>query len=316
MIEIGIQTKGIVPARGIDQGFQMIAEAGFTKVDINIDVFLKNHDIYKGKNTTGFFDADINDIALYFQQFNVAMEKYGITPSQAHAPYPVWVPDKPDMSEYMQATVIPKSIVIASVLHIPWMVIHPAKMQYMLDRSPDREREYNLEYFKSLVPLLKEFGVKICLENLYEGTPDHRQEGTCANPKEVRYYLDELNSFAGEELFGICLDMGHLQLVHRDPCAYIREVGSALKILHLHENNGVDDLHHMPFTFGGAAGEGQHWDEIMKTLAQIGFDGTLSFETFPCMKSFPRSCAPQVLKTLYGIGEYFKSVIEKERIIA
>ncbi len=312
-MDIGIQTKGIVPAHGIENGFAQIAAVGFQRVDINIDLFLKNNEVYSGNKGNGFFDSSLEDLVLYFQQYVVAMEKYGIRPSQMHAPYPVWVPGKPQMTEYMHATVIPKSIVIAEALQVPWMVIHPFKMQFLSDKSPEEERRRNIEYFKVLVPLLKQCNVKVCLENLYENYANRLVEGTCANPKEVLYYLDELNTYAGEELFGICLDTGHLQLVHRDPYDYITQLGSHLKILHLHENEGVNDLHHMPFTFGRRAGEGQDWQRIFEALAKIDFDGTISFETFPCVSSFPRGCEEEVLRTIYQIGCYFKDEIDKEK---
>ena len=35
----------------------------------------------------------------------------------------------------------------------------------------------------------------------------------CADPDDAIWYLDTLNDYAGEELFGFCLDTGHLQLV-------------------------------------------------------------------------------------------------------
>ena len=44
-------------------------------------------------------------------------------------------------------------------------------------------------------------------------------------------------------------------------------------------------------------------------MKEIGFDGTLSFETYPCMNSFPDSMADKVLKTIYEIGEYWKTQI-------
>ena len=49
MLDIGVQTKGIIPEMDIDKGFGTISEAGFTRVDINIDTFLKNSDLYAEK---------------------------------------------------------------------------------------------------------------------------------------------------------------------------------------------------------------------------------------------------------------------------
>lgn len=307
MLDIGVQTKGILPDMEIDKGFKLIREAGFRKVDINLDTFLKNSDLYAGK-LNGFFSSSIEDLFLYFSQYRKAMDRYGIEPSQMHAPYPVRVEGREQQNEYMQGTVIPKSILIAEFLRVPWMVVHPFKMQYVYDKN--REFNENIAYFKMLVPLLKQCGVRICFENLYEGIGTRIVEGVCADPEDAVKYIDTLNDYAGEELFGFCLDTGHLQLVNRDPYAFMTRLGSRLKALHIHENNGVGDLHQLPFTFGKNKEEGQIWNRIFEGLAETGFDRTLSFETFPCMNSFPKGMRSNVLSTIYGIGSYMREEIE------
>ena len=42
MLKVGVQTKGILPDMPVDKGFQFIKDAGFEKVDLSIDTFLKN----------------------------------------------------------------------------------------------------------------------------------------------------------------------------------------------------------------------------------------------------------------------------------
>lgn len=306
MLDIGVQTKGLLPDMQIDKAFSMIKEAGFNRVDINIDVFLKNTDLYAGK-TNEFFNASIEELYVYFNQYKQAMDKYGIRPSQMHAPYPVRVEGKDKQNAYMQGTVIPKSILIAEILKVPWVVVHPFKMQYVYGR--ERERIENVEYFKMLVPLLKQCKVGICFENLYEGCFNRMREGVCANPEDAVWYIDTLNDYAGEELFGFCLDTGHLQLVNRNPYDFITKLGRRLKALHIHENDAIGDLHQMPYTFGNKSIEGQDWDMFYKGLKDIGFDGTLSFETFPCVNSFPREMAATVLNSICEIGKYMAEKI-------
>lgn len=306
MITVGIQTKGIVPEYTPEEAAKIIAEAGFTKVDVNLDCFLKNTDVYKGK-INRFFDADITTLREYFATLRDALQQEEITPSQMHAPYPIYAPHKPDVTDYMQNNVIPKSIVIASTMEIPWLVMHPFKMQYL--HGIEAERNANLEFFQSLIPSLKEHKVKVCVENLYESIGRRIVEGPCADPEDAIWYVDTLNAIAGEELFGICLDMGHLQLVKRDASEYIRRVGRRLKITHIHENDGIGDLHQMPYTFGGNGKEGRDWESIIQALRDISYDGTLSFETFPCMNSFPTEMGEETLRTICAIGNYWKSKI-------
>ena len=231
MINVGVQTKGILPEMGIENGIAKIANAGFERVDFNLDTFLKNSDVYSGR-INSFFDQNIEDLLAYFGEYKKAFHKYGIRPSQMHAPYPIFLWNRSDISEYMQNVVIPKSIAIAGFLEIPWVVMHPFKLQYKY--GLEAEQAMNVEFFSSIIPLLKEYHVKICVENLYEGIGNRITEGTCANPDDAIFYVDMLNMMAGEELFGICLDTGHIQLVHRQPADYIAKVGERLKLLHMH----------------------------------------------------------------------------------
>lgn len=299
-MNIGVQTKGILPEMELEKGVSLIASAGFTRVDFNLDTFLKNSDVYAGR-INSFFDEDLTNLLLFFGEYKKMFGKYGICPSQMHAPYPILHPTRPNISDYMQQVVIPKSIAIAGMMEIPWVVMHPFKLQYSY--GIDAEQAMNLEYFRSLIPLLQEHHVGVCVENLYEGIGGRITEGTCADPREAIWYVDTLNELAGEELFGCCLDTGHMELVHRRPADYVRAIGSRLKILHVHENDAIGDLHQMPFTFGNNKDDGIDWNDFKNALAEVGFDGTISFETFPCVKSFPRGVRAEVLQTIHAIGE-------------
>lgn len=308
MIEVGVQTKGLIPEKPLEVGIKMISDAGFTRVDYNLDTYLKNIAIYSG-NINQFFDEPLENLMTYFSNQRDVMKKNGISPSQMHAPYPFFVYGKDNQNQYMREVVVPKSIAIASAMNVSWMVLHPAKMQYTFGK--DEEMKVNLEFFASLILLLKKYGVGICVENLYEGVGGRITEGVCSNPEEAVAYVDVLNEYAGEELFGICLDTGHLQLTKRDAAEYISKVGDRLKILHLHENDAIGDLHQMPYTFGGERYDGLDWSKIAKALADIDFDGTLSFETFPCMNSFMQGMEADVLATIYAIGDDLRNQINE-----
>lgn len=307
MITIGVQTKGILLENGIEKGTQMIRDAGFDCVDLNLDVFLKNSDVYAGK-INDFFKEPLDNLGVYFGEWRKQLDAKGLKASQMHAPYPYYIDGKGGQNDFMMQEVIPKSIIIAEILGVPWMVLHPAKLQYIYDI--ETEKQFNISYFRQLIPLLKQCHVGLCVENLYEGDNNRIIAGTCADPEEACWYVDTLNEEAGEELFGVCLDVGHLQLVRRDPYDYIKTLGSRLKILHLHENDAVGDEHQMPFSFGSSEEQGLNWKRIAQALKEIGFDGTLSFETFPCMNSFPMGMEQTVLEVIHSIGVCLRNEIE------
>ena len=181
-MEIGVQTKGIYPERNAKQALQMIRNAGFTNIDFNIDAFLLNTDVYAGRMNS-FFDQDIEELKSYFYPMKECMKQYGIYASQMHAPYPVMIQGREEQNRFMMEQVIPKSLAIASYLEIEWVVVHPIKLQY--NAGIQKEREENMKFFQTLIPLLEKYHVKICLENLYESVGQRIAEGVCANPVDA-----------------------------------------------------------------------------------------------------------------------------------
>ena len=85
--------------------------------------------------------------------------------------------------------------------------------------------------------------------------------------------IDELNEKAGREAFGFCLDTGHMLLVGKRFETFVPILGSRLKTLHLHDNDGVLDRHLAPF-----AGQ-LNWEDFINSMRDVGYKGDLSFET-------------------------------------
>lgn len=309
MHRLGVQTKGLVGENSIDSGLELIAEAGFDCVDLNLDAFLTNRELYGGK-ANGFFDKSLSELEEIFGRIQNAMDRLGLFPSQMHAPYPVRVQGREEQNQYMRNQVIPKCLHIAAFLGVPFVVIHPWKLQY--SASVEEEMEANRGYFSSLIPLAEEYRRIICLENLYEGFGNRLVEGVCGDIRRSVKLIEALNKEAGKERFGFCLDTGHLNIVRRDPEEAIRLLGNHLKILHLHDNDGWGDLHQFPYSFcaGGGPGRGVDWAGVLRGLRAVGYEGVLSFETSPCLRSFPEALMPDVLRAIERTGRYFASVLE------
>lgn len=317
MNKIGVQTKGILDVLCADAAISMIADAGFERIDFNLDTHLQNFEIYE-REINSFFDKSEEELIAFFTPLKEAMKKYGISASQMHAPYPVLVYGHDKANKYMLENVIPKSFAIGSFLEIPYMVIHPYKQQYYTDKKT--EREQNISFFEKMIPYIKRYHVSVLLEDLYENIGGRMVESVCNDPDETACDIDILNSMVGKindtEAFGICVDSGHLNLVGQDPYRYITTLGKRVKALHLHDNDGVGDYHQLPYSYGGAGGNHQlgiDWESFTRALADIHYEGTLSFETFPCMGSFPEGVRASVLRTIAAVGRSFAGDIEKER---
>lgn len=297
-----MQSKGIIIDTNIEEGFQRIKEAGFQCIDFSLDQYMVNSDIYAGKNLH-FFDKSEDEIRDYFSKHHDYAKKYGLYYSQMHMPYPLYVYGKEEISQYMWEQVVPKSLLVCETLECPYIVVHPFKIRTQL--GIEAEKEENIRYFKKLIPMLRGKTYKICFENLYENRNGRLVPGVCAYPEEAIYYLDTLNEMAGEECFGFCFDVGHANLIGMDMYRMITMLGNRLKVLHLHDNDGIYDLHQIPYTFTRERGKAlaTDWEGVLQGLRDIGFGGTLSFETYPGMSCFPERIQQKVLELIAEIGK-------------
>ncbi len=310
MLKIGVQTKGIIEAQTVMQGFAMIKRAGFDCVDVDLDLFLTDNEV-DGTERQRFFEQSKEELEIRLRPYKTAMEMYGIVPSHIHVHDSGSIHETEKQKRFREDVIIPESLAIAGLLQIPYVVVPPVKVQYLLRR--EEEVQQNTRYFQSLIPWAKENQVMICLKNLYEDVGGRIVEGACADPAEVVSYLEELNEYAGEECFGFCLDIGHVNLVGRDMYDTIKALGKYIKVIHLHDNDAKGDLHQMPFTFRDIDrhGFGVNWERVIKGLREISYDGVLNFDVFPCMKSFPPQVAEQVLGVMAQTGRYVVLGMEK-----
>ncbi|MFR2694473.1 MAG: hypothetical protein ACLTBV_31630 [Enterocloster bolteae] len=141
-----------------------LIKAGFDCIDLNLDVFLKNSELYQGEMNR-FFEQSIEELRQYFTSYQEGARRFGLSRSQMHAPYPVWVLGREEQNRIMVETVIPKCLAIAGFLGIPMWSSIPSKMQYRTDLSGREKAEHGV--FKNLIkPAREHNNVTICLENL------------------------------------------------------------------------------------------------------------------------------------------------------
>jgi len=298
---ISVQTGSILDPFGIEEGFQMIADAGFDGVDINLDHCLPSRQIREGV-CAGFFDQSDEAILAAIRPYREAAQKRGIRILQAHAPFPTYTTDRA-MNDYVSHA-LKKTIMMCNFLGCKYLVVHPGFLPADARMTPDEEWALNIEMYSNLIPALKEYGVICCLENMFSGLRGKLMQAICSVPEEANHYIDLLNEIAGEELFGFCLDTGHAMLLGQDLYTVIHQLGSRIRILHVHDNNGLSDEHLFPYM--GIT----DWDRFCRGLKEINYKNHLSFETFRGLDTFDAALTPELLKLLHATGELFVSRIE------
>lgn len=313
MLQIGVQTKNVVDDRNPQEGFELLARSGFSCVDFSLNGYLLNTDIYRS-DINRFFDAPVSELERFFTSHKEAAHAAGITVNQMHMPYPIYVPNgKPEINDYLRNEVAVKSMYICKFFGCPNIVIHGLKLARFLG-SENAEWEYTERFIDSVAPMAKEMGIVICIENLYEGVGGHLIEGPCCNARKAAERIDRINDRYHAEVLGFCLDTGHANLVGIDFEDFITTLDHRLKVLHIHDNDGVGDLHQIPYTFARTRENkcSTDWDGFLTGLHRIHFDQVLSFETAPVLTAFPEEMKGEALRFIAQIGKYFASKIERE----
>ena len=102
-------------------------------------------------------------------------------------------------------------------------------------------------------------------------------------------FIEAMNTESDEDIFRFCLDIGHAVLLKQDIRRMIKVMAEYLVITHLHDNNGIKDLHSLPYTniqnWGGSFSV--DWVNFIQGMKEINYRGTLSFETAGIMLSMP-----------------------------
>ena len=302
---ISVQTGGIFELYGIDEGMRRIAQAGFDCVDLGLSAYLPGKKIHQGLIEGEFTLPEDAFIEQVIRPIRDAGAKYGVGFGQAHAPYSTWTPFSEEMNDFLMHS-FEMCLTACAYLNCPYLVIHPACMHYEYRLDPDTEHELNIKRYSQLIPAARRTGVKILLENMFTSYHEKIVEASCSDMHEACGYMDALNQIAGEELFGFCYDSGHASLLGKDQGIALHTLGSRLKALHLHDNDGVHDAHRFPY-YGVV-----DWDMVIRSLREISYQGTINFETSGELTAHHSALVPKLLELLAETGRLFASEIDRE----
>lgn len=313
-LAIGVQSKNIVNDNNPMEGFEMMRRAGFTCCDFSLNEYLSNTLLYAYERND-LFGQPIDKLRAFFEPHKEAAEAAGIRINQMHMPYPVYVPGAPaELNEYLAGVVAPRSMEICAYFGCHYIVVHGFKLAASLG-SEEAEWERTEAFLKALVPVARELHITICMENIYTGSGSHIVEGPCCDALKTAARIDRMNAEAGAEVFGFCFDTGHANLIGLDFENFIMTLGNRIKVLHIHDNDGIDDLHQIPFTFarGRENKTSTDWEGFTSGLGKIGYDKVLSFETGPALATFPAQMKQDALAFIARIGEFLAGETGRER---
>lgn len=307
-MKLSIQSQLLVKDFGIDTAYRMIREAGFEAIDWNIDVDFSIAAVRQAEKLEGLsiLEKPQKELTELYADQLAAIRANGLEITQAHAPFPCYLPDREDILDY--CIEIYKNILpFLDSIGCKNLIVHGITVQ---ERNPQLTVEecnrLNMKLYESLIPTLRQTKqIKVCLENLFTEISllgSGYWEGCCSDPHTAAAWIDHLNEKAGKRCFGLCLDTGHLNLLRKPFRSYVPILGDRILALHIHDNLQTGDSHLMPYA--GSI----HWEHFLSEMKAVGYRGDLSFETFSQTKAsrLPAPLAPLFLRTIAEIGEYFR----------
>lgn len=139
--------------------------------------------------------------------------------------------------------------------NIPTLVMHTCEIE-----SPDPSRyPFLLENMKRIADACAQNEVKLAVENLGK---------TCPAENIIRDLSDN-------PWVGLCFDSGHNNVVRGSDFRLPEEFSDRIFALHIHDNNGLEDQHVLPYSDGCTV----DWKKFMDTMDGTSFGGSLMLES-------------------------------------
>ena len=209
------------------------------------------------------YNCDEEEFRRLMQEELARAKEAGIVFSQVHGPwrYPPQDATPEDRAERKEK--MEMCFRAAKIVECPYVVIHPI-MPYGTKEDPDPETMFqmNVEFFSSLIPAARENGVTICIENM------PMSKLSISPPSETLRLIEAID----DPNVAFWLDTGHSIVMDEQPADAVRMGAEKLRVLHVHDSDGVQDRHWYP-------GEGAiDWTDFSAALKEVAFDGIVSME--------------------------------------
>lgn len=193
------------------------------------------------------------------------LREEGVQPTSLHAPFEFRGEKRPTDVWSAWQEVMERLLETAEDLKVGFLVVHPVLVCGSSGPAGgDREIiACDEQSLKRVARLAGGRGIRIAVENLGgKSVPDF------ADPAD----LVKLSQRLGEDNVGVCFDTGHCLVSGLDPLREMDHCLSHVVSFHIHENDGLEDLHWVP-------GRGRiHWPRFFDKLHTVNYDGPLIME--------------------------------------
>jgi len=273
----------------VTEAIERCARAGYTVLDMN---FVDASNFTKEFASDLHWEDWINDIGQ-------TAERCGVQFVQAHLPF--YNVCQPGADAPRRDILIRRAIDSAARLGVRWAVTHIGTA-YGVSKPRQLSLQRNREYFLPLLDYAADRGVGLAFENLWDLniSPLVRYGGTA---EEIVEFVGSLD----HEGAGVCWDFEHAALMQQDQQAGLELIGNLLVATHVSDYVNVEADHLLPF-------HGKlDWVDAMTALAQLEYDGDLTFEIHNYTARVPVELIDSALSVSIEVGNLLLSYVAKAR---
>lgn len=255
---------------GEEESARILREAGFTGVDYSFHEWPAGDPLYA------------EDSLSYARKIREALDASGIVCRQCHAPFDFMIGEEPEETSEHYRRIL-RAIRMAAVLGAQHIALHSI---YGETATKETEWSENIRFFRSLIPVCEETGVKIAIENLPLQASD--------TPEDLNRMIKELDS----PWFGVILDTGHAEMSGIRAGDFVRRLDPGILLgLHIQDMADHKDKHWIPYM-----GE-IDWEDFLTALREYGYQGDFSLEIIHFMESVPPELLPAAHRYAAAVGQ-------------
>ena len=245
------------PAGSLKESFELAKDAGFDGVEVALD---EEGEI--GLNTT---DSELLEIKK--QAAEAGVELYSVA-SGLYWKY--WFSADDVAERECAKSIVRRQLEVAKILGCDTILVIPGCVNADFE-DPAKIVDYKTAYerslaaIKELAPYAESLGVSIGLENVWNKF--------LTSPMEMSDFIDKV----GSDFVGSYFDVGNV-LFNGYPEHWIRILGKKIKKVHFKDyREAAGGLHGFVDLLAGDI----NYPEVMKALAEVGYDGWVSAEMIP-----------------------------------
>ena len=260
-MKISTEIDSIAKLVGEEKAIELVAKAGFDAFDFSMFSMVQSNYATRTVSPTTH-PLSSTEYASYVKKLKQIGLDNGIVCNQSHAPFPSYCEG---MIDYLKRAIECTAIAGGEIC-----IIHPDNY---------KSAEQNAEMYFELLPLAKEYNVKIATENMWNWDREAGQAlpAACSHHDDFAAHIKAVN----DPYFVACLDIGHAEMkgLDTDSESMIHALGDSLQALHIHDNDMWHDSHQIPFSMQ------IDFEKMVKALKDIGYKGYFTLEAVSYLNS-------------------------------